>query len=164
VSALNCAADRGGERAACLGRALRSRARRHFCGAGRDHLECRRLQSSPGLRQAEIERAKRKRPENLDAYDLYLRAPAVRTPWCFMPGDADKGAAAASVARSRARIAERAAEAKLTVATYRSRQPDAEAIDRAERPLCDHLPDVKMAEDAGAEVETTVCKNGKAGV
>jgi TolB-like protein len=28
----------------------------------------------PSLRQAEIERAKRKRPDNLDAYDLYLRA------------------------------------------------------------------------------------------
>jgi TolB-like protein len=28
----------------------------------------------PGLRQAEVERAKRKRPDNLDAYDLALRA------------------------------------------------------------------------------------------
>ena len=28
----------------------------------------------PSVRQAEIERAKRKRPENLDAYDLVLRA------------------------------------------------------------------------------------------
>ena len=28
----------------------------------------------PSLRRAEIERARRKRPENLDAYDLYLRA------------------------------------------------------------------------------------------
>jgi TolB-like protein len=28
----------------------------------------------PSLRQAEIERARRKRPDNLDAYDLYLRA------------------------------------------------------------------------------------------
>jgi len=28
----------------------------------------------PSVRQAEIERAKRKRPDNLDAYDLYLRA------------------------------------------------------------------------------------------
>ena len=28
----------------------------------------------PSLRQAEIERAKRKRPDSLDAYDLYLRA------------------------------------------------------------------------------------------
>ena len=35
----------------------------------------------PSLRQAEIERAKRKRPENLDAYDLYLRAlPQRRSP------------------------------------------------------------------------------------
>ena len=28
----------------------------------------------PSLRQAEIERVKRKRPDNLDAYDLTLRA------------------------------------------------------------------------------------------
>jgi hypothetical protein len=28
----------------------------------------------PSLRQSEIERSRRKRPENLDAYDLYLRA------------------------------------------------------------------------------------------
>jgi adenylate cyclase len=42
----------------------------------------------PSLRQAEIERAKRKRPENLDAYDLYLRAlPHLHA---SMPGDADK--------------------------------------------------------------------------
>lgn len=41
----------------------------------------------PTLRQAEIERAKRKRPDNLDAYDLYLRA----LPFAFtaMPQDAD---------------------------------------------------------------------------
>jgi TolB-like protein/Tfp pilus assembly protein PilF len=41
----------------------------------------------PTLRQAEIERARRKRPESLDAYDLYLRA----LPYAFtaMPGDAD---------------------------------------------------------------------------
>ena len=30
--------------------------------------------AEPTLRQAEIERAKRKRPDSLDAYDLYLRA------------------------------------------------------------------------------------------
>jgi len=42
----------------------------------------------PSLRQAEIERAKRKRPENLDAYDLYLRA--LPCAMVFMPGDADK--------------------------------------------------------------------------
>jgi len=42
----------------------------------------------PSLRQAEIERAKRKRPESLDAYDLYLRAlPHAYVP---MPGEADK--------------------------------------------------------------------------
>jgi TolB-like protein/Tfp pilus assembly protein PilF len=42
----------------------------------------------PSLRQAEIERSKRKRPENLDAYDLYLRA----LPFAHvaMPGDAEK--------------------------------------------------------------------------
>ena len=41
----------------------------------------------PTLRQAEIERAKRKRPDSLDAYDLYLRA----LPLAFtaMPQDAD---------------------------------------------------------------------------
>src|SRR5690348_5380219 len=45
----------------------------------------------PSLRQAEIERAKRKRPDSLDAYDLYLRAlPHFRT---AMPGDADKALA-----------------------------------------------------------------------
>jgi TolB-like protein len=42
----------------------------------------------PMLRQAEIERARRKRPDSLDAYDLYLRA----LPHAFtaMPDDADK--------------------------------------------------------------------------
>ena len=42
----------------------------------------------PSLRQAEIERARRKRPDSLDAYDLYLRAlPFAAT---AMPEDADK--------------------------------------------------------------------------
>jgi adenylate cyclase len=42
----------------------------------------------PSLRQAEIERAKRKRPDSLDAYDLYLRAlPKVSI---SMPESADK--------------------------------------------------------------------------
>jgi tetratricopeptide (TPR) repeat protein len=42
----------------------------------------------PTLRRAEVERARRKRPDNLDAYDLYLRAlPFAAT---SMPGDADK--------------------------------------------------------------------------
>jgi adenylate cyclase len=42
----------------------------------------------PTLRKAEIERARRKRPESLDAYDLYLRAlPLAST---AMPDDADK--------------------------------------------------------------------------
>jgi tetratricopeptide (TPR) repeat protein len=42
----------------------------------------------PTLRQAEIERARRKRPDSLDAYDLYLRA----LPLAFtaMPQDASK--------------------------------------------------------------------------
>jgi TolB-like protein len=42
----------------------------------------------PTLRRAEIERARRKRPDSLDAYDLYLRA----LPFAFtaMPQDADK--------------------------------------------------------------------------
>jgi len=42
----------------------------------------------PNLRKAEIERARRKRPESLDAYDLYLQAlPLAST---AMPDDADK--------------------------------------------------------------------------
>ena len=42
----------------------------------------------PNLRKAEVERARRKRPDNLDAYDLFLRAlPFVAT---AMPEDADK--------------------------------------------------------------------------
>ena len=42
----------------------------------------------PSLRQAEIERARRKRPDSLDAYDLYLRAlPFVAT---AMPENAEK--------------------------------------------------------------------------
>jgi len=42
----------------------------------------------PALRQAEIERARRKRPESLDAYDLYLRA----LPYAYtsMPDEAAK--------------------------------------------------------------------------
>src|SRR4029077_806807 len=42
----------------------------------------------PTLRKAEIERARRKRPDSLDAYDLYIRA----LPFAFtaMPHDADK--------------------------------------------------------------------------
>ena len=42
----------------------------------------------PNLRKAEIERARRKRPENIDAYDLFLRAlPFAAT---AMPENADK--------------------------------------------------------------------------
>jgi len=42
----------------------------------------------PTLRQAEIDRARRKRPENLDAYDFYLRA----LPFAYtsMPDEAEK--------------------------------------------------------------------------
>jgi adenylate cyclase len=39
----------------------------------------------PSLREAEIERVKRKRPENLDAYDLVLRA----LPHVFLPTPAE---------------------------------------------------------------------------
>jgi tetratricopeptide (TPR) repeat protein len=42
----------------------------------------------PTLRQAEIDRARRKRPESLDAYDLYLRA--LSFAYISMPEDADK--------------------------------------------------------------------------
>jgi adenylate cyclase len=45
----------------------------------------------PSLRQAEIERARRKRPDNLDAYDLYLRA--LPHAYVLMPGEADKALA-----------------------------------------------------------------------
>jgi adenylate cyclase len=45
----------------------------------------------PSLRQAEIERAKRKRPDSLDAYDLYLRA--LPHAFLLMPGEADKALA-----------------------------------------------------------------------
>ena len=38
----------------------------------------------PTLRKAEVERARRKRPDSLDAYDLFLRALPVR-------GDGDAG-------------------------------------------------------------------------
>ena len=43
----------------------------------------------PNLRRAEIERAQRKRPESLDAYDLYLRALPHLT--SVMPADAAIG-------------------------------------------------------------------------
>jgi TolB-like protein len=45
----------------------------------------------PALRRAEIERSRRKRPDSLDAYDLYLRA----LPFAFsaMPQDADEALA-----------------------------------------------------------------------
>jgi adenylate cyclase len=45
----------------------------------------------PTLRKAEIERARRKRPDSLDAYDLYLRAMPLA--FAAMPADADKALA-----------------------------------------------------------------------
>jgi TolB-like protein len=45
----------------------------------------------PTLRQSEIERARRKRPDSLDAYDLYLRA--LPDAFATMPEDADKALA-----------------------------------------------------------------------
>lgn len=42
----------------------------------------------PSLRKAEVERVRRKRPDNLDAYDLFLRALPLAT--TAMPDDADK--------------------------------------------------------------------------
>ena len=45
----------------------------------------------PTLRQAEIERAKRKRPDSLGAYDLYLRA--LSFAFTAMPEDADRALA-----------------------------------------------------------------------
>src|SRR6266436_138234 len=42
----------------------------------------------PTLRQSEIERARRKRPDSLDAYDLYLRA--LPDAFATMPEDADR--------------------------------------------------------------------------
>jgi hypothetical protein len=43
----------------------------------------------PSIRRAEIERARRKRPENLDAYDLYyLRA--LPMAWAFPPEETSK--------------------------------------------------------------------------
>jgi adenylate cyclase len=42
----------------------------------------------PSIRLAEIERARRKRPDNLDAYDLYLRA--LPHAWVWAPAEAEK--------------------------------------------------------------------------
>src|SRR5450830_22947 len=43
---------------------------------------------APSIRRAEIERAQRKRPESLDAYDLYLRA--LPLAWAFSPKETAK--------------------------------------------------------------------------
>jgi class 3 adenylate cyclase len=70
-------ADRYDNRRAYLGRPFRRRARRHLRTAGRGRQRrCRR--DRPKLRSAEIERASRKPTDSLDAYDLYLRALALR--------------------------------------------------------------------------------------
>jgi tetratricopeptide (TPR) repeat protein len=42
----------------------------------------------PSVRVAEIERARRKRPDNLDAYDLYLRA--LPHTWAYTPAESEK--------------------------------------------------------------------------
>ena len=66
----------------------------------------------PTLRQAEIERARRKRPDSLDAYDLYLRA----LPFAFtaMPKFGDKALRAAPTGdRDRARLCRRACVHRL---------------------------------------------------
>jgi TolB-like protein len=42
----------------------------------------------PSVRLAEIERARRKRPDSLDAYDLYLRA--LPHAWAFTPAEVEK--------------------------------------------------------------------------
>src|SRR6476659_9511353 len=47
--------------------------------------------TEPTLRQSEIDRARRKRPDSLDAYDLYLRA--LPDAFAAMPEDADKALA-----------------------------------------------------------------------
>ena len=52
----------------------------------------------PSLRQAEIERVKRKRPDSLDAYDLVLQRPPAR-----LSGDAGRGREGADAPRERAR-------------------------------------------------------------
>jgi adenylate cyclase len=54
-----------------LGRQGRRRAGRRVRSAGQEAIVG---IIEPNIRRAEIERAQRKRPENLDAYDLYLRA------------------------------------------------------------------------------------------
>jgi TolB-like protein len=43
----------------------------------------------PSVRQAEIDRAKRKRPDNLDAYDIYLRA--LEQSYTYTPAGRDAG-------------------------------------------------------------------------
>ena len=67
------AADRGRDRRASLGRPIRRRAGRVF--ELQDQITDKVVGIvEPSLQRSEIERARQKRPENLDAYDLYLRA------------------------------------------------------------------------------------------
>ena len=65
--------DRSRNGRASLGRQVRRRARRRIRPAGPDHREVVGV-VEPNLVKAEIERSRRKRPESLDAYDLFLRA------------------------------------------------------------------------------------------
>jgi adenylate cyclase len=83
----------------------------------------------PSLRQAEIERSKRKRPENLDAYDLYLRALPLKpdyapahaaAAWCYeqryLRGGLHEADKTAGLAHARAAL-EAGADDATTLAT-----------------------------------------------
>ena len=108
---------------ASLGRPLRPR-RSTTCSPLQDEITLSVVGAiEPSLRQAEIERVKRKRPDSLDAYDLVLRAlPDVYA------GDAGRGAEGAAAARPRAR-----ARAGLR-ARARPMPPGATRSVRARRP------------------------------
>ena len=71
-------ADRCRDRHASLGRPLRWRARGHLRAAGPGTASVVGA-IAPKLEQAEIERAKRKPTESLDAYDYFLRGVAALT-------------------------------------------------------------------------------------
>ena len=82
------AIDRGRNGRAYLGRSIRRRHRRRVRSAGQDHAEHRRKHRTQSSSATEIERAQRKRPDSLDAYDLYLRACLMAS---AMPEDAAIG-------------------------------------------------------------------------
>ena len=67
-------ADRGGNGRSSLGRPVRRRAGGRLRPAGSDHRPAWSAIVEPSVQRSEIERSRRKRPESLDAYDLYLRA------------------------------------------------------------------------------------------